>query len=68
MAVWLEWAVYAGIAVLTVVLAAGVINLIRTDENARTRSNKLMRLRVAVQAVVIALLVALGWSMGALGR
>jgi Hypoxia induced protein conserved region len=67
MSTWLEWAVYAGIAVLTVVLAVGVINLIRTDENARSRSNKLMRLRVAVQAVVIALLVALGWSMGAFG-
>jgi cytochrome c biogenesis protein CcdA len=61
----LMYALYAVIGVLFVVLAVGVANLLRTDENARSRSNKLMRLRVAVQFVAIVLLVVLGALAGA---
>ena len=46
-------------------LAFGVVNLIRTDGQARSRSNKLMRMRVLIQFVAILLLVALGAVAGA---
>jgi hypothetical protein len=48
-----------------VVLAFGIVNLVRTDGQARSRSNKLMRLRVLVQFIAIILLVALGAVAGA---
>lgn len=38
-------------------LLMGVINLYRNSAESRTRSNKLMRLRVILQAVAIVLLV-----------
>jgi len=38
---------------------------VRTDGQARSRSNKLMRLRVLVQFIAIILLVALGAVAGA---
>lgn len=62
---FLSIALYAGIAILVLVLAAGILNLARTDENQASRSNKLMRLRIFVQAVVIVILVALGVLAGA---
>ncbi|MFT3723743.1 MAG: twin transmembrane helix small protein [Hyphomonadaceae bacterium] len=65
MELWLSYGVYAAIAAVFVVLAAGVINLVRTDDKARSRSNKLMRLRVLVQFIAIILLVALGAAAGA---
>jgi hypothetical protein len=65
MQLYLTYALYAVIAVLVVVLAAGVINLVRTDDKAVSRSNKLMRLRVAVQFVAILLIAAIGWVSGA---
>ena len=43
----------------------GVINLVRTDSQARSRSNKLMRLRVLVQFIAIIILVLLGFVAGA---
>ena len=49
------------IAAVAVTLGFGIRSLYQTDEGARSRSNKLMRLRVALQAVAILLLVAGMW-------
>ncbi len=64
MQLWLSYALYAVIGVVFVVLAFGVFNLVRTDSQARSRSNKLMRLRVVVQFIAIILIVALGLVAG----
>ena len=61
----LSIAFYVGLAALVIVLGLGIANLARTDENQASRSNKLMRMRIFVQAVVIAILVALGALAGA---
>jgi hypothetical protein len=61
-------ALYVVIAALFLVLAAGVVNLVRTDDKARSRSNKLMRLRVLMQFVAVLLLVAIGAAAGAFNR
>ncbi|MBU2606918.1 MAG: twin transmembrane helix small protein [Alphaproteobacteria bacterium] len=65
MQLFLSIAFYIGIAALVIVLGLGIANLVRTDENQASRSNKLMRLRIFVQAIVIAILVALGALAGA---
>lgn len=65
MELWLSYGVYAAIAAVFIVLAFGVVNLVRNDDQARSRSNKLMRLRVLVQFIAIILLVALGAAAGA---
>lgn len=65
MQLWLTYALYAVIAVVFVVLAIGIGNLVRTDAKAQSRSNKLMRLRVLVQFIAILILCALGWVSGA---
>ena len=57
---------YIALAALVIVLGLGIANLARTDDNQARRSNKLMRLRVLVQAIVIALLVGLGMVVGAI--
>jgi len=46
-----------GLALLTVLatLVLGMVNLVKPGEEARLRSNKLMRLRVIAQAVAIAI-------------
>lgn len=62
---YLAFGVYIAIGAVFVVLAFGVANLVRTDSQARSRSNKLMRLRVLVQFIAIILLVALGAVAGA---
>ena len=67
MQLWLTYALYAVIGIVFVILAFGVLNLLRTDAQARSRSNKLMRLRVAMQFVAIILLVAIGFVAGAFG-
>lgn len=61
----LSIAFYVALVALLVVLGLGIANLARTDENAASRSNKLMRMRVIIQAIVIALLVGLGLVVGA---
>jgi uncharacterized membrane protein len=53
-------------AALLIVLGLGIANLARTDENQPSRSNKLMRMRIFIQAVVIALLVVIGFMAGAI--
>ena len=57
---------YIGIAVLTIVLIMGLVNLTRTDDGQASRSNQLMRMRVIVQAVVIGILVLLGSVLGSI--
>lgn len=58
---------YIALAVLLVVLVLGLANLTRSDDKQASRSNKLMRMRVLVQAIAIALLCALGFAAGAFG-
>ena len=53
--------VILAIAAVAITLGFGIRSLYQTDEGARSRSNKLMRLRVALQAVAILLLVAGMW-------
>ena len=57
---------YGSLAALLVVLGLGIANLARTDDNQPSRSNKLMRMRIFLQAVVIALLVIIGFMAGAI--
>ncbi|MEP2386559.1 HIG1 domain-containing protein [Hyphomonas sp.] len=56
---------YVALAALVVVLGIGIANIARTDDKQASRSNKLMRLRIMIQAIVIVLLVALGVTLGA---
>ncbi|OYX50089.1 MAG: hypothetical protein B7Y90_05250 [Alphaproteobacteria bacterium 32-64-14] len=65
METWLVYGVYVAIGAVFVVLAFGIVNLVRTDGQARSRSNKLMRLRVLVQFIAIIMLCALGFAAGA---
>ena len=57
---------YIAMAAIVVVLALGIVNLVRQDENQPSRSNKLMRLRVMFQAIAILLLVLIGGAAGAI--
>ena len=65
MELWLSYGVYAAIGAVFIVLAFGIVNLVRTDAKSASRSNKLMRLRVLVQFIAVILLVILGWVAGA---
>jgi formate hydrogenlyase subunit 3/multisubunit Na+/H+ antiporter MnhD subunit len=65
MEMFLLYGVYIAIGAVFLVLAFGVVNLVRTDGQARSRSNKLMRLRVLIQFIAILLLVGLGAAAGA---
>ena len=66
MASILSYALFVGIAALVIVLALGLVNLLKTDEGQPSRSNKLMRARVIVQAVIISILVLLGIVLGSI--
>ena len=57
---------YIAIGILIIVLVMGLINLTRSDDGRRSRSNQLMRMRVMVQAVVIGILVLLGIVVGSI--
>ena len=57
---------YIALVALLVVLGVGIANIARSDDKQASRSNKLMRLRILVQAVVIVILVALGVTVGAI--
>ncbi|MEQ9316702.1 MAG: twin transmembrane helix small protein [Henriciella sp.] len=65
MATILTYGFYIALAVLLIVLVLGLVNPARTDDQQASRSNKLMRMRVLVQAIAIALLCALGLVLGA---
>lgn len=67
MATVLSYGFYIALAALVVVLVLGLVNITRTDEGQASRSNQLMRLRVIVQFVVIAILVLLGIVLGSIG-
>lgn len=49
------------LAAVVIVLAFGIYALFRGGEYGRSYSNKLMRLRVVMQAIAIAILVAAFW-------
>ena len=59
-----DYLIYAALAAVTLVLFAGIYALFRGGEFGRTYSNKLMRLRVLMQAVAIAVLVGVAWWRG----
>ena len=50
---------YIAMIAVVAVLAFGIINLYRGDEKARSRSNKLMRLRIVLQFTAILIIVAI---------
>jgi len=51
------------IAAVAITLGFGIRSLYQTGPEARSRSNKLMRLRVALQALaIVLLLVAMWWK------
>ncbi len=66
MATILSYALFVGVAALVVVLALGLINLLKEGDEQRSRSNQLMRMRIAVQAGVIGILVLLGIVLGSI--
>ena len=49
------------IAAVAITLALGIRSLYRTGPEARSHSNRLMRLRVALQALAVVLLVVAMW-------
>ena len=49
------------LAAVTLVLAAGIYSLFRGGDFGRSYSNKLMRLRVVMQAIAIAVLMGAVW-------
>jgi len=51
----------AALVAVAVVLALGIYALFRGGEFGRSYSNKLMRLRVLMQAIAVAVLVAAFW-------
>ena len=53
--------VFVAIAAVAVTLGFGIRSLYQTGPEARSRSNKLMRLRVALQALAVVLLVVAMW-------
>ncbi|MEM1105279.1 MAG: HIG1 domain-containing protein [Pseudomonadota bacterium] len=57
-------AFYIALAGVFLILALGLINLVRRDAGQASRSNQLMRLRIAVQFIAVMLLVLLGLVVG----
>ncbi|MEO0982530.1 MAG: twin transmembrane helix small protein [Pseudomonadota bacterium] len=66
MQTFLTYAFYAALAGVFVVLALGIVNLVRRDPEQASRSNQLMRLRVVMQFIAILILIALGVVAGAI--
>lgn len=60
----LQISLYLAMGLLVVILLMGVINLVRTDPESASRSNKLMRLRVVVQFIAVIILVVIGFTSG----
>ncbi|WP_414695212.1 twin transmembrane helix small protein [Phenylobacterium sp.] len=57
----LNMLIYVALFVVASVLAFGIYALFRGGDFGRSYSNKLMRLRVVVQAVAISLIVGVAW-------
>lgn len=53
--------ILVAVAAVAVTLAFGIRSLYGTGPEARSRSNRLMRLRVALQALAVVLLVVAMW-------
>jgi NADH:ubiquinone oxidoreductase subunit 6 (subunit J) len=53
--------VFVALAIVLLVLVAGIVNLLFSGEKARSRSNQLMRLRVIAQFVAVVLLMIGFW-------
>lgn len=53
-----------GLAATAIILAVGIYSLARGGAFAKQNSNKLMRLRVAAQAVTVALMMLFLWLAG----
>ena len=66
MATFLSYGLYVAIAALFIVLIMGLVNLTRSDEGQASRSNKLMRMRVLIQFIVVIMLVLLGIVFGSI--
>lgn len=56
-----DFLIPAALGSVAVVLAVGIYALFRGGDFGRSYSNKLMRLRVVMQAVAVAVLVAAAW-------
>ena len=56
-----DYLIYAALAAVAAVLAAGIYSLFRGGEFGRSYSNKLMRLRVLAQAIAVAVLCLAVW-------
>jgi Hypoxia induced protein conserved region. len=56
-----DFLIPAALATVAIVLALGIYSLFRGGDFGRSYSNKLMRLRVVVQAIAIVVLVAAVW-------
>ena len=56
-----DFLIPAALAAVVIVLAFGIYALFRGGDFGRSYSNKLMRLRVVMQAVAIAILVGAVW-------
>jgi len=53
----INYFIIAAMVATALVVLIGVLNMGRSDENRRLTSNKLMRLRIIMQAIAIALVV-----------
>lgn len=53
-----------GLAVTAIILGVGIYSLAKGGSFAKENSNKLMRMRVAAQAVTIALMMLFLWLIG----
>ncbi len=58
---------YIAMAAVTVTLAFGVFTLARKGDEARSQSNKLMRLRVLLQFIAIVLIFLIFWVKSQFG-
>ncbi len=58
---------YVAMAAVFGILVLGLLNLFSKSEKQPSRSNKLMRLRVLAQFIAILILIAIGFSSGAIG-
>lgn len=59
----INYFIIAAMVATALVVLIGILNMGRSDENRRLTSNKLMRLRIIMQAIAIALVViGLAWG------